>query len=491
MKICKNSLPRLLAPGLLLSVSLLAAQQATAHGYMSEPPSRAYACRMGLNTDCGAAQYEPQSVGETAKGFPALGPVDGKFASGGNAAFANLDVQNASRWVLTEVRERNIEFAWEYAAAHLTTGWQYYITKADWNPNQPLTRASFDLTPFCSVEGGGRPPIDGAAGGSGPGKEKHRCTLPGDRDGQHVIFGVWTVADTGAAFYNVVDVDITANEGPVDGWAAVGTIAPTQALLPGDSVTARAFKGSSEFAPLSYTLNIASAEQGRPANWSFELASTINAAQGESPMVQAGVRDSEGNIAPVRGVNKLYAHADSQVTSYQLRVDMQEDASAYLNLDGVAAEYVLDKGVVQIPVTVTTNRSMNVQAALFDHSHKQVALVEQRVDASRAQLRLDVRSVPGMHHLSVTGVTLDGRTSRQANQMLTLSGDAGAGDYDHVFPNEKAQYKAGVTVLQEKNGKVYECKPFPFEGWCSIYSSAATQYEPGVGSNWQDAWIEK
>ncbi|MDF2455233.1 MAG: C-terminal target protein [Cytophagaceae bacterium] len=37
-------------------------------------------------------------------------------------------------------------------------------------------------------------------------------------------------------------------------------------------------------------------------------------------------------------------------------------------------------------------------------------------------------------------------------------------------------------------GILYECKPWPYSGWCN---GASWAYEPGVGSNWQDAWVER
>ena len=58
------------ASSLTLLASLFASQQAVAHGYMNEPPSRAYACRLALNTNCGPAEYEPQTVGEAPKEAP-------------------------------------------------------------------------------------------------------------------------------------------------------------------------------------------------------------------------------------------------------------------------------------------------------------------------------------------------------------------------------------------------------------------------------------
>lgn len=194
------------ASSLTLMAAMFASQQVAAHGYMSDPPSRAYACVKKLNTDCGTAVYEPQSVGETNKGFPTFGPADGQIASGGLSQFFAIDAQSATRWHLSEITDRNVQFDWYYEAAHKTTKWEYFITKAGWNPNLPLARASFDLTPFCTVEAGGAVPVDGAEGSRGPAKEKHECVIPADRTGQHIILGAWTVDNTVAAFYNVVDV---------------------------------------------------------------------------------------------------------------------------------------------------------------------------------------------------------------------------------------------------------------------------------------------
>jgi hypothetical protein len=44
------------------------------------------------------------------------------------------------------------------------------------------------------------------------------------------------------------------------------------------------------------------------------------------------------------------------------------------------------------------------------------------------------------------------------------------------------QYAAGDRVMN--GGNAYECKPYPYSGWCSIGGA----YAPGTGSNWQDAW---
>src|SRR3954451_17270486 len=43
-------------------------------------------------------------------------------------------------------------------------------------------------------------------------------------------------------------------------------------------------------------------------------------------------------------------------------------------------------------------------------------------------------------------------------------------------------YNGGDKV--QNGGTVYQCKPFPFSGWCGLGGA----YEPGVGFAWQDAW---
>lgn len=46
-------------------------------------------------------------------------------------------------------------------------------------------------------------------------------------------------------------------------------------------------------------------------------------------------------------------------------------------------------------------------------------------------------------------------------------------------------YKAGDKV--SNNGNTYQCKPWPYSGWCSGSPAA---YEPGVGRAWDAAWTQ-
>lgn len=166
------------------------------HGYIDTPKSRALLCREGVNKNCGNVQYEPQSV-EGKKGFPQAGPADGQIASGGNAAFDALNQQGIDRWHKVKIEAGKNPFIWTLTARHSTASWKYYITNQNWDPTTPLTRADFDLNPFCEKYDNGKLPES---------QVKIECNVP-ERTGYQVILGVWNVADTANAFYQVIDVD--------------------------------------------------------------------------------------------------------------------------------------------------------------------------------------------------------------------------------------------------------------------------------------------
>ncbi len=50
------------------TLALLVSGSVLAHGYISQPESRNYLCKTGGNSQCGAVQWEPQSV-EGPSGF--------------------------------------------------------------------------------------------------------------------------------------------------------------------------------------------------------------------------------------------------------------------------------------------------------------------------------------------------------------------------------------------------------------------------------------
>ncbi|WP_249719028.1 lytic polysaccharide monooxygenase [Proteus faecis] len=192
---------------LLLSagfVSTVSADVTLKHGYIDVPPSRAVLCKMTIsksnnikfNKNCGPVEYEPQSV-EGLKGFPNGGPEDGKIASGGNETFSALNEQSADRWHKVAMKSGPYTFKWKLTAPHSTASWRFFISKQNWDVNKPLTRSSFDFTPFCQRDDDGKIPQEIV---------ELNCNIP-ERSGYQVILGVWDIADTKNAFYQVIDAD--------------------------------------------------------------------------------------------------------------------------------------------------------------------------------------------------------------------------------------------------------------------------------------------
>lgn len=212
---------------LLCTMSLMFTNKAFAHGNVVT--SRAQLCADGVNKNCGLIIYEPYSL-EALKGFPAGGPADGKIASA-NGAFAPLDEQSSTRWTKVSMSPGPVTFNWKIKVPHATSSWKYYITKQNWNPNAPLTRDSFDLTPFCNVSYNGKLPGN---------TYSDTCNVP-SRTGYQVILAVWEISDTLNAFYNVIDVDFggtgdnTAPTAPTG--AAVSNIGSTNATITWNAAT--------------------------------------------------------------------------------------------------------------------------------------------------------------------------------------------------------------------------------------------------------------
>ena len=198
----KLTLAAVAAGALALTVSSsISVPVAFGHGYTNSPISRAKLCANTTVKNCGAIQWEPQST-EGPKGFPGAGPADGKLCSAGLSQFNELNDQRGGAWPATQLTSgANYAFKWHLTAQHSTTDFKYYVTKQGWNQSAALSRSALDLTPFLTVSmGGARPAAD----------ITHNGRLP-SRSGRHMILAVWTIADTGNAFYQCSDVQFASS----------------------------------------------------------------------------------------------------------------------------------------------------------------------------------------------------------------------------------------------------------------------------------------
>ena len=151
--------------------------------------------------------------------------------------------------------------------------------------------------------------------------------------------------------------------------------------------------------------------------------------------------------------------------------------------------YLLDNGKVTLSFTVTAQGDLAVTNTLYDHGGVAKGQSGADIKDSSQSFTMEATGLSAGHHqLVIEGKPKAGGEVVQQTLDLMFKDPAG-GDYQFSFPEGLKSYTAGTRVLQPKNGKIYQCKPFPYSGWCSQWSSTATQYEPGIGSHWQEAWI--
>jgi chitin-binding protein len=166
----KVALPLLTIAAVVTSL-FVAVAPASAHGYISSPPSRQANCASGAVANCGDIIYEPQSV-EAPKGS--------KLCNGGGSRFTVLN-DTSKNWPAASVGQ-TVTFNWVLTARHSTATWEYFIGNT--------LLASFN------------------DGGAQPGATKSHTVSMGGYTGRQTLLARWNIADTVNAFYSCVDLNI-------------------------------------------------------------------------------------------------------------------------------------------------------------------------------------------------------------------------------------------------------------------------------------------
>lgn len=161
---------------LTIVMSGMIANPASAHGYISSPPSRQANCAQGRVANCGDIVWEPQSV-EAPKGS--------MQCNGGGSRFAVLN-DNSKPWPAASVGN-NVTFNWVLTARHRTSTWEYFVGS----------------TRIAVINDNGAQP--GAT-------VSHNVSL-GGRTGRILVLARWNIYDTAMAFYSCVDLQVGSGGG--------------------------------------------------------------------------------------------------------------------------------------------------------------------------------------------------------------------------------------------------------------------------------------
>lgn len=421
------------------------------------------------NTNCDGVEWEPQSV-EGEDGFPSAGPADGMIANAGMSRFLSLNEQSESRWTKLPIKSGTQTFEWIFTAPHPIQDFKYYITKEDWDANSVLTRESFDLNPFCVVEGNGVVP---------PRLTEYpmECDVP-EREGYNVILAVWDVQDTDNSFYNVIDVEFEESGRQLPEWKKAGQIVAPVDLKVGDVVYTRVFDKSGENTELSTTLEIESEQQGKAKTWSHELAQKINK---ENRYIKAG-KVSDGEFKPEYGTNSIYINKSQGLTSVEIGFEVElPEASVSAEVTGVESEYIIGDNATTIEPVINVEGNGTVELTVYNHNRESLAYWTDNVkDGVVVQPSLELsKSEAGHHSLVVVTRNDDGRLVRQETLDFNL---VGLIKFDYTYPDGFGSYKAGDVVNFEGQG-VFEC----FGDWASHCNTET--YLPGVAAD--PTWVSQ
>ncbi|WP_030041403.1 lytic polysaccharide monooxygenase, partial [Streptomyces resistomycificus] len=129
---------------------------------------------------------------------------DGELCSAGNDAFKGLDLARAD-WPATGVSSGSYTFKYRVTAPHRGT-FKVYVTKAGYDPAQPLAWDDLDLAAPVATA------TDPVASG---GFYAFSGTLP-QRSGRHLLYAVWQRSDSPEAFYSCSDVTFGGGSGGSD-----------------------------------------------------------------------------------------------------------------------------------------------------------------------------------------------------------------------------------------------------------------------------------
>jgi predicted carbohydrate-binding protein with CBM5 and CBM33 domain len=295
-----------------LTLAVVAAAPAQAHGAMMVAGSRTFLCYKDGVTSSG--QVIPQNPacqaavtrsgtnslynwfavgnrsGATSGGTVGFIP-DGKLCSGNSNYydFFGFDIASAD-WPKTHLTSgATVQYRYNKWAAHPGT-FRLYITKDGWNPNHPLTWADMETTPFYSVTD---PPSVG-----GPGSIDSyyywNAALPANKTGNHIIYSVWARSDSTETFYGCSDVTFDGGNGEVTGIGQSGP-PPTGTACTATYKTSSTWQGGFQ-AEVTVTNPSTATQYGWTANWVLADGETINSAWN-------GTLSQAGSLASVKSTD--------------------------------------------------------------------------------------------------------------------------------------------------------------------------------------------
>ena len=161
--------------------------------------------------------------------------------------------------------------------------------------------------------------------------------------------------------------------------------------------------------------------------------------------------------------------------------------SSDFTVSAMGSDYTIVNGQVSIRFNVTTANPVQITATL-EQNGRSHGTTSSKVNGTSTLVLQGSNVTDGSYDVVITGLA-DGQKPVVQRFPVTLAeesdngGNGNDGDYPAYAPN--IGYQAGDRVSNA--GGNYECKPWPYSGWCG---GSTSHYAPGTGSAWSDAWTK-
>ncbi|GAD77424.1 hypothetical protein VAZ01S_075_00180 [Vibrio azureus NBRC 104587] len=149
-------------------------------------------------------------------------------------------------------------------------------------------------------------------------------------------------------------------------------------------------------------------------------------------------------------------------------------------VSGLKNQYTIDNGMVELSVTFVSSESSSVTVAVKDQTN--TAVYQQSIAVNgeeRVTITLDDIEA-GNFTFEATATSENGE-----EENITQSFKV---EEESSNPSQYPDYEAGKSyaagdIVTGTDGNAYQCKPWPYTGWC-----ANAAYAPGESQFWADAW---
>ncbi|POG21356.1 chitinase [Aeromonas bestiarum] len=159
--------------------------------------------------------------------------------------------------------------------------------------------------------------------------------------------------------------------------------------------------------------------------------------------------------------------------------------SSDFTVSAMGSDYTIVNGQVSIRFNVTTANPVQITATL-EQNGRSHGTTSSKVNGTSTLVLQGSNVTEGGYEVVINGLA-DGQKPVVQRFPVTLAEEnnngGNEGDYPAYAPN--TGYQAGDRVSNA--GGNYECKPWPYSGWCG---GSTSHYAPGTGTAWSDAWTK-